>query len=81
MNFVAKVGEILNLEDNNNYQVVDRVKYNEENYLKLLKLPNKLNNAFDFKNLTYCFVQEVIDNEDYYLNFVEDEEIIKNLEV
>lgn len=81
MKSVAQKGEMIVMEDEENYIVLATLEYNGENYLRLIKTGERLfdeNYEVDLKNVVY--VKEIIDeNEDYFFEFVKDENIINNL--
>ena len=81
MKSVAQKGEMIVMEDEENYIVLATLEYNGENYLRLIKTGEQLfdeNYEVDLKNVVY--VKEIIDeNEDYFFEFVKDENIINNL--
>ena len=82
MEFVAQKGELIVMEDTENYMVLATLEYEGVGYLRLIKTGEVLFDVDyepDLKKEVY--VQEIVDDneEDYYLEFVTDEALIEKL--
>ena len=82
MDFVAQKGEIIVMDDEQNYMVLSTLEYEGVGYLRLIKTGEKVLDfeyEVDFKNDVYA--TEIVDDneEDYYLEFVTDEALIEKL--
>ncbi len=81
MEFVVKVGDIVMLEDELNYRVLDCVELDGNGYVILKKFELTVDSVLQLDNAKEIVVQEVIDNEgDYFLQIVTDEDILKRIE-
>ena len=81
MKSIAQKGEMIVMEDQENYIVLATLEYNGENYLRLIKTGEEMFDTsypVDAKNKIYA--KEVIDeNDDYYLEYVKDENLLTKL--
>jgi hypothetical protein len=81
MEFVVKVGDIVMLEDELNYRVLDCVELDGNGYVILKKFELTVDSVLQLDNAKEIVVQEVIDNEDdYFLQIVTDQDILKRIE-
>lgn len=80
MDFVVKKGEIVLTEDNKSFQVVETIKFENESYLLLMKLPEDVTGVLNMKKPETIFVREVVaENKDYILEPVESEKLKESL--
>lgn len=79
MEFVSKVNDILMLEDEKSYFVKKQVVFNNENYLLLQEVPDRLQDIYPETAKPIEFVKEVVENEELFLETVESTELKKQL--
>lgn len=77
MNFVSKIGDIVVLENDENFVVVDCIEYQEEAYLKLGNVLADKNN----EKYVSGFVKEIVNSDgSYQLALVDNPKLITSLE-
>lgn len=67
--------EIITLDDNKDYYVAEKILYNDKTYYFAVGVDE--NDDADFEDIAYF--EEVIENEDVYIEDVNDENIIKEI--
>ena len=81
MEFIAKKGEVLIMNEDETYFVLATHEYEGECYLHLIKTGEHIldvNYEVDLKSSVYA--KEVVDeNDNYFLDFVTDENLLKVL--
>ena len=81
MEFVAKVNDLLLLEDDINYIVKETVELDGEGYLVLESAEINLVDEFDGKKRKTVVVKEIVtEDEEYYLEGVTDAKLLKKIE-
>lgn len=81
MEFVAKVDDIIMLEDELNYRVLKTIELDGVGYVVLQKFDVDLNLMLNTDEQKQIVVKEIIDeNDDYFLQIVTDEEILQKIE-
>lgn len=80
MNFVARKGDTLNLENDEKFVVVETIEYENEAYLLLANAPEEFLKTFEVDD-KFCFVREVVDkeNQEFSIEEVTDKDLIKKL--
>lgn len=80
MNFVARKGDTLNLENDKKLFVVDTISYENEAYLLLVTAPEEILKTLEVEEKFY-FAKEVVDkeNEEFSIELITDENLIKKL--
>ncbi len=79
---VTQVGDILVLENNEMFQVMEILDFNDETYLYAIQAPEEWVEAIDHKNIKQAFLKEIVDaeTEEVFVEQVKDIELIKNLQ-
>ena len=81
MEFVAKVDDIIMLEDELNYRVLKPIELDGVGYVVLQKFDGDLKLMLNTDEQKQIVVKEIIDeNDDYFLQIVTDEEILQKIE-
>ena len=81
MEFVAKVDDIIMLEDELNYRVLKTIELDGVGYVVLQKFDVDLKSILNADEQKQIVVKEIIDeNDDYFLQIVTDEEILQKIE-
>lgn len=81
MEFVAKKDDILMLDDELNYRVLQSVELDGVGYVVLQKFDVDLKSILNADEQKQIVVKEIIDeNDDYFLQIVTDEEILQKIE-
>lgn len=80
MNFVARKGDTLNLENDKKFLVVDTISYENEAYLLLVTAPEEFLKDLEVDESFY-FAKEIVDKENLELSIelVTDKKLIENL--
>ena len=80
MNYVARKGDTLTLENDKKYIVLDAFEFENEPYLLLINSPEGYIQNID-KNLAYKFAKEIVDlnSEEYSIEIVKDKDLIIKL--
>lgn len=80
MNFVARKGDTLNLENDEKFLVVETIEYENEAYLLLVKAPEEFLKTFEVDD-TFCFAKEIVDkeNQEFSIEEITDKDLIKKL--
>lgn len=84
MDFVAKKGDILFIEINNETLaviVLQLIPYNNKNYLKVISTPINPDKILTEKSAEIEYVQEVVDGENFLLEPVLDQTTIDTLKL
>lgn len=80
LNFVAQKTDVVLLDNDETYCVINQTLYENESYLLLKKVSDDLAEYFNPKNKTYKVVKEIVESEtEYSLEQVEDKELLKVL--
>ena len=80
MEFISKVGDIILLEGDINYQVIKLIELQNKGYLVLQKI-NLEKDSLTLLEPKKIIATEVVENsEDYYLQIVTDTQILNNIE-
>lgn len=81
MRSIAQKGEMIVMEDQENYIVLATLEYNGENYLRLIKTGEVMfDTTYQVNEKEKIYVKEIIDeNEDYFFEYVKDENLLKEL--
>lgn len=78
MKNIAKVGDILNLENGEQYSVVSASIINKKGYLGLVKVSADNDKLFDSQ---LVFVEEIVNLKgDYYLSPISDKKVISEIQ-
>lgn len=80
MKFVTKVGDILNLDNGEHFQVVKCFEYENQAYLFIMSIPEEFEDIFDNSKKTFQIVREVVTDNSAYLEEIKDKELLKKLE-
>ena len=80
MEFVSKVGDLLVMEDNENYIVNEIVEVDGQGYLVLESADINLVDEFDGKRRKTVVVQEMVADDELYLEGVTDAKLLKKIE-
>lgn len=73
---MVSANQILEMMDGNNYAVIDKIEYNNDNYLYICGV-DKDENPTD----EYDIVKETIEEGVPILDFIEDEDLYENLKL
>lgn len=78
---VMKVGDVIMLENDDVFQVMEVIEYNGDSYLYAFKTVDELVEMLDPKDLKTAFLKEVLDKEaeEVYVEQVLDTELVKTL--
>jgi len=78
---VMKVGDVIMLENDDVFQVMEVVEYNGDSYLYAFKTADELVEMLDPKDLKTAFLKETLDkeSEEVYVEQVLDTELVKIL--
>lgn len=79
LDFVGQKGDMLFLENQEAFIVSGQIRYNGESYLIIKKVKDTLAENMDTKNADVRFVKEVINGEEYSLEPVIENELLKTL--
>ena len=81
MEFVAKKGEVIVMDESDTYLVLKTIEYEGVGYLHMIQTGEYLyDEHFEIDSSKEAYAKEVItDEEDYFLEFINDEELIKKL--
>ena len=81
MEFIAKKGEVIVMNDDETYLVLATYEHEGAGYLHLIKTGEHiLDNNYEVDLKSTVYAKEVIDdNDNYFLQFVTDENLIKVL--
>ena len=80
MKFVAKVGDIILLDEGKHYLVLNCLEMEGKAYLVVRKLKMSMESVLQLDNQEKEIVQELIDeNNEYYFSFVTDEEVVAKI--
>lgn len=80
MEFVAKKGEVIVMDEGDTYLVLKTIEYEGAGYLHMVQTGEYLyDENFEIDSSKEAYVKEVVTEDDYYLEVVSDEELIKKL--
>ena len=80
MDFVVKKGEVVVLDNKENYLVMESVVFEDESYLFVMKLEDDINLVFDPSLRKVKVVKEIVnENKEYFLETITNSELIKKL--
>ena len=80
MDFVVKKGEIVLLDNDEAYQIVETLVYEGESYLFALKVAKNLNEVFDVDSKELKVLKEIVTEEkEYFLEEVIDTKFARKL--
>ena len=78
---VIHIGDMVLIDDNIVFQVMEEIEYNGENYVYGYKMPDDIVDAIDPADYKKAFLKEIVEEEteECFLEEVEDKELIKAL--
>ncbi|MBR3884869.1 MAG: hypothetical protein IKJ33_00175 [Clostridia bacterium] len=80
MEFIAQKGEIIIMEDESCYLVLKNIEHNNEAFLRTVKTGNDiLDEDYEINKNEVIYFREVVENDECFYDFIEDEELIKVL--
>ena len=80
MEFVAKKGEIILMDDGSCYMVLKTIEFENEAYLHVVKTGDSFfDGAEDIDMKDNHYIKQVIQDDECYYGFVEDEALIEKL--
>ena len=80
MDFIARTGDIIVLDEDVHYKVLHRLKMEGRGYLIVRKIKMSVESILQLDEQSEEIVQEVIDeNNDYYFSFVTDEDVVSKI--
>ena len=80
MKFIAKVGDIVILDEGKHYLVLNCLEMEGKAYLVVRRMKMSLESVLQLDNQEKEIVQELIDeNNEYYFQFVKDEEVVSKI--
>lgn len=79
MDFVIKKDEIVILESGNAYKALNFIVNDGKGYVVFYKLSDEIDKPLNFDVKNVVFGTEVIDGDDYFVDIVQDDELIKKL--
>lgn len=80
MEFIAQKGEIIIMEDESCYLVLKNIEHNNEAFLRTVKTGNDiLDEDYEINKDEVIYFREVVEKDECFYDFIEDEELIKVL--
>ncbi len=80
MSFIAKVGDIVILDEGKHYLVLNCLEMEGKAYLLVRRVKMSLESVLQLDDQENEIVQELIDeNNEYYFQFVKDEEVVSKI--
>ena len=80
MDFVVKKGEVVVLDNDENYLVMETIVFENDSYLFVMKIEDDINLVFDPSLRRVKVVKEIVnENKEYLLETITDSELVKKL--